>query len=288
MNNPIPKAAFFDIDGTLVPYHTRCISQADSQAIEALRELGTLIFIVTGRHICDIDNIPFPVNGAVCSNGALTFVVKEGFACFNEKERFVLIDEHPIPEQQAIEIAQIIAEKQIPSAATTVTRTLFSHKTRETIEFMQRVNMPALREGNILEAAHKERIYTFNTFVSPEEEKVLFKDILQGLETPRWCSEFCDINIRGLDKVLGIKKILATYNIEPSDIIAFGDGSNDIAMLDFAGCGIAMCTATDEVKSAADHVTASAGDSGVSKWLHSGLDKRLADSTSKCNTVVQR
>ena len=133
--------------------------------------------------------------------------------------------------------------------------------------------MPALREGNILEAAHKERIYTFNTFVSPEEEKVLFKDILQGLETPRWCNEYCDINVKGLDKVLGIKKILGTYHIEPADIIAFGDGINDIGMLKFAGRGIAMGTATDEVKSVANYITASANDCGVSQWLSSFLVK---------------
>lgn len=53
------------------------------------------------------------------------------------------------------------------------------------------------------------------------------------------------------------------------DTIAFGDGSNDIQMLEFAGCGIAMKTADDAVKSAADYVTASAGDGGVSKWLSS-------------------
>ena len=267
MNNPIPKAAFFDIDGTLVPYDTRCISQADCEAIEALSKQGTLIFIVTGRHICDIDNIPFPVDGAVCCNGALTYITEDGRACFNEKERFVLADEHPIPERQAMEIARIIAENQIPSAASTATGTLFSYQTKETLEFIRRINMPLPKEGNIFEAALNGCVYSFNAFVFPEKEKILFKDVLQGLDTSRWCEEFCDINIQGLDKVLGIKKILDTYNIAPADIIAFGDGINDIEMLKYAGCGIAMGTATDEVKSASDFVTASANDCGVSKWL---------------------
>ena len=269
MNDPIPKAAFFDIDGTLVPYDTQCISQADCDAIEALRERGTLIFIVSGRHICDIDNIPFPVNGAVCSNGALTYVVTDGCAYFHERNRFVLVEDHPIPRQQAIDIAHIIADNQIPSAASTSTRTLFSNITQKALDFIRRVNMPSPKEGDILEAAEKERIYSFCPFVSTEEEKILFKDVLHGLDTPRWCEEFCDINIHGIDKVLGIKKILSIYSIEPSAIIAFGDGSNDIAMLEFAGCGIAMGTAADEVKNAADHVTSSANDSGVSKWLNS-------------------
>lgn len=267
------KAAFFDIDGTLVPYDTRCVSQADCEAIEALRKQGTLIFIVTGRHICDIDNIPFPVHGVVCCNGALTYMAKEGCAHFHERERFVLTDEHPIPKRQAIEIARIIDNNKIPASACTATGTLSGNLTQKELEFIKRVNMPSTKDGNILEATINECVFNFNVFVSPEEEKRLFKDVLQGLETPRWCDEFCDINVRGLDKVVGIKKILDIYHIAPADIIAFGDGINDIAMLKFAGCGIAMGTAADEVKSAADYITSSACDSGVSKWLSSFLDK---------------
>ncbi len=269
MNNPFPKAAFFDIDGTLVPYDTRHISQADCEAIEDLRKQGTLIFIVTGRHICDIDNIPFPVNGAVCGNGALTYIVKDGCASFHERDRFVLVEDHPIPRQQAIDIARIIVDNQIPAAASTATTTLFGNETQKALEFIQRVNMPSPRNSDVLETALKERIYSFCPFVSPEEEETLFKDVLHELDTSRWCEEFCDINVRGLDKVLGIKRILGTYHIEPADIIAFGDGINDIGMLRFAGCGIAMGTADDAVKNSADYITASASDSGVSKWLSS-------------------
>lgn len=267
------KAAFFDIDGTLVPYDTRHISQTDCEAIDALRGQGILVFIVTGRHICDIDNIPFPVNGAVCGNGALTYIAKDGCAHFHERDRFVLVEGHPIPRQQAIDIARIITDNQIPAAASTATTTLFGHQTQKALEFIQRVNMPSPRNGDILETALKERIYSFCPFVPPEEEETLFKDVLQGLDTLRWCREYCDINIQGLDKVLGIKKILDIYNIEPADIIAFGDGINDIGMLKFAGCGIAMGTADDAVKNSADYITASASDSGVSKWLSSFLGK---------------
>ena len=81
--------------------------------------------------------------------------------------------------------------------------------------------------------------------------------------------------------MLGIKRILGTYHIEPANIIAFGDSINDIGMLKFAGCGIAMGTADDAVKNSADYITASASDSGVSKWLSSFL--LVPDSTFKRN-----
>ena len=275
MNNPMPKAVFFDIDGTLVPYDTRRVSQEDRETIEALRGQGTLVFIVTGRHICDIDNIPFAVDGAVCCNGALTYAVKGNCAHFYERERFVLVEDHPIPKRKAVEIAGIIADNQIPASISTDTRTLFGNLTRKELEFIRRVNMPSPREGDVLETAINESVYSFNAFVSPEEEKILFnacigrsrRNVLWGLDTFRWCDEYCDINVHGLDKVVGIKKILDIYRIGPADIIAFGDGFNDIAMLEFAGRGIAMETAADAVKSAADCVTASAADSGVSRYL---------------------
>lgn len=273
MNSLRPKAAFFDIDGTLVPYDTRCISQADREAVEALRGQGTLVFIVTGRHICDVDNIPFPVDGAVCCNGAMTYAVMDGCACFHERDRFELIEHHPIPRAQALDIARIIASRQIPSAVVSATRTFSCHLSRQALAFVRRANMPDLKEGDILEAAENECIYTFCPFVSPEEESLLFGEQVRGLDTSRWCREYCDISVRGFDKAGGMKRILDLYQIDTSDIIAFGDGSNDIGMLEFAGCGIAMGNAADEVKSAADQVTASVNDNGVSKWL-SALETR--------------
>lgn len=267
MRRNFPKAAFFDIDGTLVPYDTRHISQADCNAVEALRGQGTLIFIVTGRNISDIDNIPFPVDGAVCGNGALTYIVKGGSARFNERDRFGLVEDHPIPRRQAEEIARIIVENKVPSGVSSSAGTLFVNPTQKALEFIRRVNMPTPSEGDILEAAERDRIYSFCPFVSPEEEKILFKDALGGLDTSRWCEEFCDISIHGLDKVLGIEKILGACGIAPADIVAFGDGINDIRMLKFAGCGVAMGTAEDEIKAAADFVTAAANENGVSRFL---------------------
>ena len=54
--------------------------------------------------------------------------------------------------------------------------------------------------------------------------------------------------------------------------MAFGDGENDISMLEFAGIGVAMGNAGDEVKAIADYVTDSVDDDGIEKALvHFGL-----------------
>ena len=55
--------------------------------------------------------------------------------------------------------------------------------------------------------------------------------------------------------------------MDPVDVWAFGDGINDVDMLRWAGRGIAMGQASDDVKAVADRVTASNADHGVAVAL---------------------
>ena len=76
-----------------------------------------------------------------------------------------------------------------------------------------------------------------------------------------------DIAPEGVDKSTGLKVALAQYDLQAQDLLAMGDGRNDIEMLTYAGLGIAMGTAPDEVKAAADEVTKSVQDDGVAAVL---------------------
>ena len=71
-----------------------------------------------------------------------------------------------------------------------------------------------------------------------------------------------------MDKSTGLKVALAQYDLDPSGLIAIGDGRNDIEMLTYAGRGISMGSAPDEVKAAADEVTKSVQDDGVAAVLN--------------------
>ena len=67
------KAAFFDIDGTLLPFHAKALPESTVQALAALRENGVKTFIATGRppvhlpYLHALDGIPF--DGYVTMNG---------------------------------------------------------------------------------------------------------------------------------------------------------------------------------------------------------------------------
>ena len=57
-------------------------------------------------------------------------------------------------------------------------------------------------------------------------------------------------------------------DISPNEVIAFGDGDNDIDMLQFAGLGVAMGNASHYVKSKADYITLSNEEDGIADVIY--------------------
>lgn len=74
---------------------------------------------------------------------------------------------------------------------------------------------------------------------------------------------FLEIVPIGIDKAKGLAILLDQIGIQRTELIAFGDGYNDTPMLQFAGMGVAMGNAAEEIKKAADMVTESNNDDGV-------------------------
>lgn len=72
---------------------------------------------------------------------------------------------------------------------------------------------------------------------------------------------------KGVTKEHSIKIVCASYGIEMSDVIAFGDDYADIEMLKTAGTGVAMGNAIDEVKKIADVVIGTNDEDGIAEYL---------------------
>lgn len=78
---------------------------------------------------------------------------------------------------------------------------------------------------------------------------------------------YLEINSNKATKTAAIEFLLQKYGLHKDEIIAIGDNYNDINMLEFAGMGIAMANAPDDVKQHAKYITASNDEEGVSKAL---------------------
>lgn len=76
-----------------------------------------------------------------------------------------------------------------------------------------------------------------------------------------------DLTLRGVSKAVGISELVKKLNNDIKDTIAFGDGRNDIEMLESVGLGIAMGNAVIEAKASADFVTDRIENDGIVKAL---------------------
>lgn len=85
--------------------------------------------------------------------------------------------------------------------------------------------------------------------------------------------EYLELIDWGVSKAVGLEAIAKELGIDRGEILAFGDGDNDVPMLHWAGCGVAMSHATPAAKSSAAMI-APAGDPATS--LARAIDEVLA------------
>ena len=101
-----------------------------------------------------------------------------------------------------------------------------------------------------------------------EEMYAPFKQTLSGMFTADWYFEY---TAPGIDKACALEGALPKLGIDASEVVSFGDGQNDKSMIEWAGTGVAMGNAVDEVKAVAQMVTANNNEDGIAV----ALDKLL-------------
>ena len=78
---------------------------------------------------------------------------------------------------------------------------------------------------------------------------------------------FIEVMAQGIDKAASLQALIERLGIKQEEVISFGDGYNDLSMIEFAGMGVAMENAVDQVKQCADYITLSNDDEGIYECL---------------------
>lgn len=78
---------------------------------------------------------------------------------------------------------------------------------------------------------------------------------------------YLECNMKGINKAASLDKVCGELGIDASEIIAFGDAQNDISMVEYAGLGVAMGNACEELKAVANEITASNNEDGIALLL---------------------
>lgn len=260
------KIVFLDIDGTLCDKGGN-VPESAKKAIENARENGHKVFLCTGRSTSEInENIKkIGFDGIVAGAGA--------YVECNEKEIF-----HTILDGE--ELKKLIQYMLQENILFVLERNEGCMVTKDGLQMLDRV----LKEGQVFEEeVRKEfinsmiicdnpltvrnvnKILYFNSEKSLEELKNQFADCFTILPSSieAMGARSGEISDKNINKATGIKKVLDFYNKTRNDVIAIGDGMNDIEMIQYAGIGIAMENGQEHVKQMADYVARTVNEDGI-------------------------
>lgn len=261
----------FDLDGTLLNGQ----KQLSENTVKELKECvcrGIEIIPCTGRvwkAIPDfIRNFP-GIHYAITANGAKVEDVKEG-RLINERQmsckktvellnwgrQFRLMYDIYTDGRGFIEerfIGHMSEYGVVPWMEEVI---LGSRKpVPDVVEMMLKLNQPA------------EKI---NYFFGDMEERARIRALLSSRDDVVVCSSIpynLELNEPGATKGEALLRLADYVGLDPSQTMCFGDGENDISMLQMAGVGVAMENGIEAAKEAADYVTASNEEDGVARML---------------------
>ncbi|MDY3789766.1 Cof-type HAD-IIB family hydrolase [Bacteroides fluxus] len=254
------KALFFDIDGTLVSFHTHEIPPSAIEALAAAKAKGIHLFIATGRPGIIINNLTALqernlIDGYITMNGGYCFVGEE------------VIYKSAIPAKDVQALMQYCSGRNIPCIAVgehDICVCQPNDQVRQIFHDFLKVDVLPVKTPE--EAIQGREIFQMTPFITAEEEKEILPSI-PNCEIGRWFPAFADITAKGNNKQKGIDEIIRHFNIRLEETVAFGDGGNDISMLRHAGIGVAMGNASDDVKAVADYITTTVDDDGIANAL---------------------
>lgn len=254
-----------DMDGTLLN-EDKEISDRCQELIKRLRENGKKIVLATGR--------PF--------NGVLPYIK---LLDLYDKDDYVVTYNGALV--QSTNEKHILINKPL---------SLSSYRELYDVSKELGVNIHALTQGSVL--TPKDNPYTgvessinqIPIIEGPIEElddsidivKVMFIDEPKKLNTiipliPDWVKDkytivrsapiFLEFLDKSVNKGAGVEAVAKQLGIKQEEVISVGDAENDVAMIQYAGLGVAMANATNEAKAVADHITLTNEEDGVAEVI---------------------
>lgn len=264
-----PRLLALDIDGTLLAWVEgegqtyEKVSPAVYAAVHDALAAGTHIVLASGRsahgmtRIADLLNLPEAASDrlwVVASNGAVIFryapveIVHE--ETFDARAAVAEVLSHHPEALVAVEERGVGYRINRPFPAGELTGDMIESD----IDHM--VGEPVSR------VIIRDPSATADDFVALAE-----KVGLHGTNYVVGWTAWMDLSPVGVSKASGLDYVAAELGVSAADVIAIGDGRNDLEMLRWAGRGVAMGQAVDEVKAAADAVTDTVYDDGVATEL---------------------
>lgn len=237
------KYVFLDLDGTILDYNTHSVPKSAITAMKQARENGHELILTTGRP-------PSLFYGFDKEHGFDSYIAANGRVVVHHGE---IIYDSPIPESDIDELSRICHKEKIDIAYEGLEEFALESEYSDLYKkFCDHFN---LQYPVLLPKYYKGRnIYQISLFYDQPDFK-RFEKQMPNLSFEYSCKYGLDVNTPGGFKDVGIKVFVKKYQLDMNDVIAIGDGYNDISMLEYAGIGVAMGNAYEGVHKHADLIT---------------------------------
>lgn len=258
-----------DLDGTLTNSEKKITPRTFDALMKAQRE-GVRLVLASGRPTFGIAALANQLQLADYGGYVLSY---NGGRIIDWCEKTVIFSQ--VVDQKLVPILYDFAEKaQLPIVTYLPEAILASKNEGEYLAEEARINgMPVVVAQNFVEEAMQ--IAGGSTkFLIPGEPELLIQlesemkaTLSEQMEVFRSAPFFLELPPKGIDKAQSLQRLLTHLGLERESLMAFGDGFNDLSMIQFAGQGVAMANAVEEVKSIADFVTTSNEEDSIAQAL---------------------
>jgi HAD superfamily hydrolase (TIGR01484 family) len=260
-----PRLVALDVDGTLVNEENR-LSPAVSEAVRALVARGIHAVVTTGRAVPGaievVERLGLPDGMAVCSNGAVTVGFRGGTSPL--RETLEILDAVTFDASEAVR--RVV--EHVPDAFVAVEEIGVGYRVNQPFPSGEIAGTITVEELDSLVAEPVTRVIIRAPAHDPHE----FHELVEGLGLGDinyyiGYTAWLDLAPLGVSKASGLSGVCDRIGIAAENVLAVGDGYNDVEMLEWAGRGVAMGHAPDRLKDIADAVTGTVAEDGLALEL---------------------
>lgn len=267
MSNKLPyRIIALDLDGTLTN-HDKVVTPKTREALLRAQDEGVIIVLASGRPTYGIEPVANCLEMEQRGGYILSY---NGGKIVDWKTKQELFSQH-LPNGVQPIIYRYAQEKEYALLGYSGNEIITEMPDDPYVKEESRINKMNIRQVdnllNHLEANPTKLLMTGDPKDMARAEEELADLLADRMDVFRSAPFFVELVPKGIDKAQSLSRLLGNINLTPADMVAFGDGYNDLSMLRLAGMGVAMANAAPEVRAEADYITLSNEEDGVAAAL---------------------
>lgn len=251
------KILFFDIDGTLIAQGYSTLPDSAKSALKMAQENGHLIFINTGRTFHMIPQVlkEFNFDGYVCGCGSQIYMHGE------------LLHSSLLPHELCTQIMELLRKCKISAFFEEHDGIFYDGGLDFTTEKLEHLKKMLSMSDFMNFSEEKKATFTFAKFLAISHDFSDTKTFLNFCEDKFHCfrhtPHIWEVAQKEYSKATGMEFLLKHLGLSKENSYAFGDSVNDLSMLQYAGTGIAMGNAMEEILPYCDYQTKDILEDGI-------------------------